>query len=160
MTSLKQIEANQKNVLKSTGPLSEQGRSVVSRNAVKHGILSTRVYCEDEERELYEDFFRTMIRNLNPQGSFESFLSEKIISTAWRLRRVLQVETLMFQEAKNSLFGDSLCEVFKGNSVTSMATLSRYERSLEAALYRAIKELKAAQEQGEVEIFGARIGPR
>lgn len=155
MTSLKQIEANRKNASRSTGPISIDGKAVVARNAVKHGLLSTRTFVEDEEQEIYEDFCEGLFENLNPGGSFENFLVDRIISTAWRLRRVVHVEALLFQKAKDFLYNDSCCEVFVGSPSTSMAILSRYERALECSFYRAIKELKEFREQEEVEILGA-----
>jgi hypothetical protein len=38
MISLLQIEANRRNALHSTGPRTEAGRAVASRNALKHGL--------------------------------------------------------------------------------------------------------------------------
>ncbi|MCP5507103.1 MAG: hypothetical protein H7A37_02215 [Chlamydiales bacterium] len=155
MTSLKQIEANRKNARRSTGPISMDGKAVVARNAVKHGILSTRTFVEEEEQEIYEDFCERLFENLNPCGSFENFLVDRIISTAWRLRRVVHIEALLFQKAKDFLYNDSYCEAFVGSSSTSMATLSRYERALECSFYRAIRELKEFRGQEEVEILAA-----
>ncbi|MCB1119419.1 MAG: hypothetical protein KDK65_05610 [Chlamydiia bacterium] len=157
MTSLKQIEANRKNAKRSTGPISSGGKAIVASNAIKHGILSTRTYVEDEERELYEDFCERLFENLRPHGSFESFLVDRIISTAWRLRRIVHVEALLFKKAKDFLFNNSYCEAFEGSSSTTMSTLSHYERSLESSLYRAIRELKEFRTHEEMEIFGATI---
>ncbi len=120
--------------------------------------LSTRTFVEDEERELYEDFCERLFENLNPCGSFENFLVDRIISTAWRLRRVVHIEALLFQKTKDFLYNDSYCEAFVGSSSTSMATLSRYERALERSFYRAIRELKEFRGQEEVEILTVNDG--
>ena len=40
MTSEKQMEANKKNALLSTGAVTDGGKAVVARNAVKHGIFA------------------------------------------------------------------------------------------------------------------------
>ncbi len=40
MTSDKQIRANRRNALKSTGPKTSEGKSKVKRNALKHGLLT------------------------------------------------------------------------------------------------------------------------
>lgn len=156
MTSLKQIEANRKNAIRSTGPISVEGKAVVARNAITHGILSSRTCVEDEEQELYEDFCKRLSENLNPCGSFEIFLVDRIISTAWRLRRVVHIESLLFEKAKKFLYNGSYSDAFVGNSSASMTALSRYERALECSLYRAIKELK--ETRGEVEVFETTVG--
>lgn len=152
MASLRQIEANQKNAAKSTGPISVEGKSVVGRNAIKHGILSARTYVENEEKELYDEFCEKLINSLNPRGGFEIFLVDRVVSTAWRLRRVIHVEALLFNEAKGFLCEDSCCNAFTGYSAKSMTTLSRYERSLENSLYRAIRELNRFRGQEEIEV--------
>jgi hypothetical protein len=154
MTTIKQIEANQKNAQKSTGPVSIQGRAVVAQNAVKHGILSSQVLINQEEREVYEDFRESILQNLFPRGNLESFLADRVISTAWRLRRIVHVETLIFEKEKSDYFNDySYREVFSGSLSASMVVLSRYERSLENSLYRALKELRTLQEQSGDEIL-------
>ena len=154
MSSHKQIAANRVNSLKSTGPNSIQGKAIVSQNAVKHGILSCQVLINQEEREVYEDFRESMLQNLFPRGNLESFLADRVISTAWRLRRIVHVETLIFEKEKSDFFNDySYREVFNGTSSVGMGVLSRYERSLENSLYRALKELRTLQEQSGNEIL-------
>jgi hypothetical protein len=51
MTSSKQIEANRRNALKSTGPRTEAGKQVSRCNAMRHGLAAQTVIStlEDEE---------------------------------------------------------------------------------------------------------------
>lgn len=155
MTTDKQIEANRKNAKLSTGPVTSEGKAVVSRNAIRHGILSNRVLINDEEKELHEEFCASMMNQLQPTGSLEAYFTERIISTAWRLRHIVNIETLMLEKAKRGYMSTSYREAFEGNSARNMSLLSRYERSLENSLYRALKELNSLKQQDELELVGA-----
>lgn len=154
MTSKKQIEANRRNAKRSTGPGTEEGKVVVARNATRHGILSAHVPVDDTERDLYLSFRESMQRELGPRGNMESFLVDRIISTAWRLRRIVHVEALMLQKAQETMYGSkSYRDAFEGRSSGNMAVLSRYERSLENALFRAMKEFRTLQQEQAQEVF-------
>ena len=57
MASKKQIEANKRNALKSSGPKTPEGKASARLNSTKHGLLSQEVLPgEDEEarKELAE----------------------------------------------------------------------------------------------------------
>ena len=56
MTSLKQIEANRRNALKSTGPRSEEGKQRASRNALRHGLTAETIIEPLEDSEDYKLF--------------------------------------------------------------------------------------------------------
>lgn len=150
----KQIEANQKNAQKSMGPKSDDGKAVVAKNAVRHGILSEQVLVDEEEMYQYKKFYEAMQCKLDPKDVLQGFLVDRIISSAWRLKRVVHVETLTLQISESSFCSNTYRDAFAGSSVTSMAVLSRYERSLENALFRALNELKALKEQDDIEICG------
>lgn len=154
MTSQKQVEANRKNAKHSTGPRSKQGKALVALNATRHGILSEQVPVDEGEQEEYFDFHEAMVLELDPRGGLESLMVDRIISTAWRLRRVVHVESLMLCKSKGEVFGDGTYrKVFEGNSANNMAVLSRYERSLENALFRALKEFRGLREEPQVDLF-------
>ena len=154
MTSEKQVEANRRNALRSTGPKTMEGKKVVARNATKHGILSTQVHIDDEEREPYYRFRESMINELGPRGEMESLLVDRIVSTAWRLRRVIHIEALMMQSAKEKYYGShSYMEAFVGKASNQMAVLSRYERSLENTFFRAMNAFKELHGEREVEVL-------
>jgi hypothetical protein len=97
MTTKKQIEANQENALRSTGAVTQEGKVIVSRNAIKHGIfardlmLKTEVYQENEDE--YRELLHGLVDSLMPQGQMENLLVEKIALDFWRLRRVIRFET-------------------------------------------------------------------
>ena len=154
MTSDKQLEANQQNAQRSTGPRTPEGKSIVARNTTRYGILSEQIPLNDVEFDLYTEFREAMLSELQPKDGFQHFLADRIISTAWRLRRIVHVETLMLQKAEAmSYFSTSYQGAFEGCSANYMAILARYERSLENALFRALRELNLLQQPSkEVEL--------
>jgi hypothetical protein len=50
MTSEKQIQANRRNALKSTGPKTPEGKAAVRHNALRHGLLSRDVLLPGEDK--------------------------------------------------------------------------------------------------------------
>lgn len=93
MTNQKQQLANQKNASKSTGPRSASGKARASRNALRHGILSTHLILPDESREEFDALFSTLVEEMRPAGTLETALVERIAVSLWRQRRLVRAET-------------------------------------------------------------------
>jgi hypothetical protein len=49
MTSSRQVQANRRNALKTTGPKTAEGKAAVCLNAMKHGLLSREVLLPGED---------------------------------------------------------------------------------------------------------------
>jgi hypothetical protein len=60
MTSLRQIEANRRNVLKGTGPRTEGGKKRSRRNAIRHGLTAESVIGVLEDPKDYRAFERSV----------------------------------------------------------------------------------------------------
>ena len=147
MVSQKQIEANQRNSVVSTGPITAKGKAIVAQNATKHGILSAKVPIDEEEQKDFLIFASELHRFLMPTNALECVLVDRIISTAWRLRRIIHIETLTFiQSVRDSWGGGNYQDVFNDAKGQSMSVLSRYEKGLENSLFRALKELREIRE--------------
>lgn len=97
MVSEKQKQANVQNAQLSTGPVSQEGKAVVARNAIKHGIFAKDLVInagDGREDELeYHDLLTELKRDLAPVGRMEILMVEKIAVNYWRLRRLLRYET-------------------------------------------------------------------
>jgi|GEM_PF-1000907 len=93
MASDKQVQANQKNAQKSTGPVSAEGKRKVSENRISHGILSTRLLIQDEKQEDYDVLLDGLFSQLNPVGTLEQSLVKKIAIILWRQQRLVSAET-------------------------------------------------------------------
>ena len=111
MTTKKQIKANQNNALLSTGAATEEGKAIVSKNAVKHGIFTQDLIISNgkgkESEEEYIELLNNLYASLNPSGQVEHLLVEKIAVDFWRLRRVLRFETGSIREYLDMVICDS-----------------------------------------------------
>ena len=71
MTSLRQIEANRHNALKSTGPKTENGKQRSRRNALRHGFTAETVIEPLESRDEYRAFEAAILREYLRQTPVE-----------------------------------------------------------------------------------------
>jgi hypothetical protein len=96
MTSLKQIEANRRNALKSTGPATPEGKERSCRNALRHGLTAETVIAALEDAEDYQAFEAAVIADYDAESAVERELVLRLASVLWRLRRATGIETAMF----------------------------------------------------------------
>ncbi|MHC4436197.1 MAG: hypothetical protein ACYS3S_02470, partial [Planctomycetota bacterium] len=91
MATTAQILANRLNSRKSTGPKTDEGKSAVSQNAVKHGIFAQSVICGENEAD-YEAFHDKLLSEMDPVGTAETMLAERAVNLWWRLRRAERIQ--------------------------------------------------------------------
>jgi hypothetical protein len=97
MTSYRQIEANRRNALRSTGPKTEAGKQVSRCNAVRHGLTAETVIAALEDAEDYKAFEAAITADYDAQSAVERELVLRLASVLWRLRRVTTMETGLFE---------------------------------------------------------------
>lgn len=152
MTTEKQVMANRANALQSTGPRTPEGKAVVRLNALKHGLLTQEVLLPRERKRDFVKFSDGLREALQPLGALEEFLAEQIITAAWRLRRVLEVERRLFEQERFDIREQktvyrTIGEAFVADSaeLNAFSKLTRYEAAIERGLYRALHELQRLQ---------------
>jgi len=170
MATTAQILANRNNARKSTGPQTDEGKAVVSQNAVKHGLFAAEAVISGEDPAVYEDFHDRMLADLTPDGMLESVLAERIVSLSWRLQRsvrmqnqstdvmIAQIEsdswhitkrkrTVKAQDPRAAglelLLGWATKDDFANSRILDRLLL--YEHRIENSLYNAINKLKKYQ---------------
>jgi hypothetical protein len=97
MTSYRQIEANRRNALKSTGPTTEAGKRAARCNAVRHGLTAETVIGALEDAEDYKAFEAAITADYDAQSAVERELVLRLASVLWRLRRATTMETGLFE---------------------------------------------------------------
>jgi hypothetical protein len=93
MTSFRQIEANRRNAVKSTGPSTGEGKRRSRRNAVRHGLCAETVIEIIEDVEDYSEFEAAVIADYDARTAVERELVLRLASLLWRLRRATSIET-------------------------------------------------------------------
>jgi hypothetical protein len=72
MATAKQITANKRNALRSTGPQSPETKQKVAQNRLKHGLSGgTFKVIEGESQEMFEEFLQGLIRAHQPGDEYE-----------------------------------------------------------------------------------------
>ena len=97
MTSYRQIEANRRNAVKSTGPKTEAGKRVSRCNAARHGLTAETVIGALEDAEDYKAFEAAITADYDAQSAVERELVLRLASLLWRLRRATTMETGLFE---------------------------------------------------------------
>ena len=87
MSTLKQIAANRRNALKSTGPSSENGKKQSRRNALKHGLAGAGLVLPPEESAAVERRIAEWHSSLKPFDNYETWLLEVVAVESIRIDR-------------------------------------------------------------------------
>ena len=156
---MKQVQANRRNALKSTGPKTPEGKAAVRLNANKHGLRSQEVLLPGEDEEALKRLDENLRAELQPVGELENLLVDGITAAHWRLRRLRRVEAGVFAW---ELYGELTertqqeARTYKSNLVTkigdSMDTITNEQKHQEA-LSKA-QEMKQAQQEAETATLG------
>jgi hypothetical protein len=159
-------------MMPTTGPKSQSGKAVSSRNASKHGILSDApvvVLINEDPRE-WERHRVATIESLDAEGHIEILIAERIANLFWRLKRLERYETEMimvrlsqipdhmeFIASASKALGRSREQSITPQAVDNqvsyrlipgddvITTIMRYEISLHRQCIQNLHELEAMQ---------------
>jgi hypothetical protein len=94
MASSKQVAANKRNALKSTGPTTVEGKQAISGNAVRHGLTAlNHLMLEGEDEDEFAKLQSEVLNEVQPVGIREREIAERIAELFWRLRRTGVIES-------------------------------------------------------------------
>ncbi len=155
--SVKQIEANQRNALHSTGPTTPEGKLASRLNALKHGLRAKEVIIPGQEdpAEL-EAILRGLCEDWEPEGYTQLLLVEQIALAQWRLRRGIRAELGQIRKQMS----DSEAGIYRKPEGTELEIarqrlsipqgfdreqIQRYETPIKRDMYKAIDQLEHLQ---------------
>lgn len=140
MTSPKQIKANRKNALASTGP---SDTSKTRFNAVKHGLFSKEIVVHGIDEQEFTRFRQSLWSDIGPVGELEELLTDRLVTCSWRWKRVIRYESAAIQEVSTLLPGSK----FDGSIPRKQdhELIQRYEAHLSREFFRVLHELQRLQ---------------
>ena len=140
MSTQKQIEANRRNALKSTGPKSGEGKEKSSMNALRHGLTATQAVLPHENEDDYEKLREGLLQSYAPQDSAELAIVEELVNANWRLLRLHRVERHYWDKLGGSYNrGDEgISEALIQTPDRQMRNFFRYYAQIERSYYKAL----------------------
>jgi hypothetical protein len=135
MTSYRQIEANRRNALKSTGPKTEAGKQASRGNAIRHGLTAETVLSALEDAEDYKAFEAAITADYDAQSAVERELVLRLASILWRLRRATTMETGLFEIQAQHLHDYRQNRQLRSNSREVIHTMLRRAESFTRSKY-------------------------
>jgi hypothetical protein len=157
MTTEKQIAANRLNALMA-GVRTDEGKAAVRLNALSHGFFSKDLLLPGEDGGLLADLRRRYLDELQPAGELETLLVERIISSAWRLKRMVVSEKAQFrvrnfrpsnwEDASPGTSSPDAARPFTrmvDYTCSELQNVLRYETTLERQIFKAMHELERLQ---------------
>lgn len=136
LISQKQRAANCRNALRSTGPVTPQGKAAVRFNALRHGLRARSLLLPGENSDELQQLFKILECEWQPQTRTEQLLVEQMAVAQWKLARLEVGERSIYMQ-------DMPAE-------RQLALLDRFsiQRSrLERSFTKAIHELRELRKQ-------------
>lgn len=124
MATDKQIAANRRNALKSTGPKTPRGKAVSSRNAFVHGLRSAAAILPGEDPTELAQLRSLFVYSSKPQTADQLDLVEQMAYAEWKLRHWKREEDRLIGKA---FTGGKLCPT--GTFLRITQRQGRYERA-------------------------------
>jgi hypothetical protein len=146
MASLKQIEANRRNALKSTGPKTSEGKTAVRMNALRHGLRARSLLIPGENPADYDQLCAGLEAEWRPQTPTERLLLQQMAVAQWKLAR--------FEVGERSIYMQNM------GAERQLALLDRFSIQrgrLERSFFKALHELRELQKARQVR--PARLDP-
>jgi hypothetical protein len=98
--SQRKIDANRRNAKHSTGPRTVRGKRTSSFNALKHGLLSTRLMFDSEGKP--EDGLHQLLESLRDEYGHGNvrveLLLEGVVADYWRQARGVRARNALFRK--------------------------------------------------------------
>jgi len=141
MASQKQIEANRRNALKSTGPKTDEGKAAVCMNALRHGLRARSILIPGENPEEYDRLCASLEAEWRPRNTTEQLLLEQMVTAHWKLARLEVGERSIYMQ---TMAADK-----------QMALLDRFSIQrgrLERSFFKAVHELEHLRKNRLVEV--------
>ena len=175
MATSRQIQANQANARRSTGPRTAAGKTKSSLNALKHGLRAQTAVLPNENIADFHALVDELENQFQPATPLEWTLLRQLADAEWRMRRVPLIEAGVlakklhesrehYEQHPDQLPADpNLEDTFLLGAMAAsdaagadvFSKLSRYEARLSHRYFRALEHLYRAQQRRQSHVPSA-----
>jgi len=143
MATQAQVNANQANSQKSTGPKTEEGKARSSRNRLSHGFASSTRFVQGEDPAEFNLLLDDLISEHQPATPTEQILVEQMAHHHWISMRATRLQ-------------DSIIASYLKTGLTpvQLGLFIRYQTSAERSFHKAHTELLKVQKQRQSSQIG------
>jgi hypothetical protein len=118
-----------------------------SANSTRHSLLARNLVLDDESKETFAILHQQYIDRINPTDGIEIGLVEELAATSWRQRRLLAIETRLFNQAAAKRTEPDVVDSFAGafsdlSRCPEFHVLDRYESRLHRMFQRTLKNIQ------------------
>ena len=131
MSTESKILANRQNASKSTGPKSPHGKSLVSKNALKHGFTAIADVIRSENLPEFELFRDAILSELAPQTPVETVLAQRFVSLSWRLKRIALIQNRAIDTLNKDNTPSPLEKLYQSLLSTSLPAVAKAKAGLQ-----------------------------
>jgi len=143
MATPAQVDANQANSQKSTGPKTEEGKATSSRNRLSHGFASSTRFVKGEDPAEFNLLLDDLISEHQPATPTEQILVEQMAHHHWISMRATRLQ--------DSIVASYL---MTGLTPVQLGLFIRYQTSAERSFHKAHTALLKSQKQRESSKIG------
>ncbi|MFN3324323.1 MAG: hypothetical protein ACK5AZ_12565 [Bryobacteraceae bacterium] len=158
-------EAARINGARSRGPKTPEGKKRSSLNAMRHGLTAKTICLWNESHEKFQTILDAYVADLKPETQVEMDLVEEMVGAKWRMYRVWQMETGIFDietyhmeaelEEHYTEFEETLRSAFTlrklAENPNALNYLSRHESRLRRMYNQALQNLLQLQDRRRAE---------
>ena len=130
MATLKQIEANRRNALKSTGPRTAEGKAIVSMNALRHGLFAHTTVLPGENREEFNRLYHDLQAEWEHYTGAEQRHLEQMAVSQWKLTRMEVAEVYILGKMAATADRVPLLDRFSQNQCRLQRSYAKAQRGL------------------------------
>ena len=157
-----QLDANRANAQLSTGPKTDAGKQRAALNHVTHGFTGQTLVLSAAEKDAYQAFNDSSLKELAPIGPTESMLVRRLIDNQYRVTQIHTTESGIYAlgpieyadqcENHDPATALALCRALTlRNHRADLDRLHRYERTLMRQVEKDKAELSQLQQARKAE---------
>ena len=139
MATDRQIAANRDNAKLSSGPRTEEGKAISSRNNTSHNLTAKGLIISPG---LEDDFsqLETGLRNsLQPDGELQHVLFARLLECSWNLHRCRLAEQQLYQSSAN------IDPLLDDSNAPKYDRIQKYARQYESSVHKSLRALADLQ---------------